>query len=151
VHDDPIEVLNNPTEPGSRVISISAPELPRGFNIIEIEFGAKGFPLGCRILCHRLSSRDGDLSAVDTRIALYPPWYGHLKVIGHDRLPRVLAMLPEQEIRFEDALEHIKGGGLILHRSTFADALCEGEWLGVLEITDRQEPHEYWRIRKVGR
>lgn len=33
--------------------------------------------------------------------------------------------------------------------SALVDALLEGEWLGVLELGDKEEEREHWIVRKV--
>ncbi len=73
IHDDPIEVLTDPQNPGSQVILISAPTLSRGFNTITTEFGRKGFPLGCIITAHRLRKRDGSVERRSVRVPLHIP------------------------------------------------------------------------------
>jgi hypothetical protein len=47
IHDDPIEILSTPS--GSPLISISAPEVSMGFNMIDIVYTRQGLPLSCRV------------------------------------------------------------------------------------------------------
>lgn len=47
IHDDPIEVIKIPG--GQSLISICAPELERGFNVVDLAFSATGFPLSCTV------------------------------------------------------------------------------------------------------
>lgn len=47
IHDDPVEVIKIPG--GQSVISICAPEIERGFNVVDLAFTASGFPLSCTV------------------------------------------------------------------------------------------------------
>jgi hypothetical protein len=61
-------------------------------------------------------------------------------------LHKVLSVLPVREMRFEylRAKVHVDSPDLV-------DALLEGEWLGLVEIGDRDETPKYWTVRRVGR
>ncbi len=48
VHDDPIEVVQTPT--GGLLVSVSAPEAVKGFNLLEILFTRHGVPLSCHVI-----------------------------------------------------------------------------------------------------
>ena len=150
IHDNPVEIISDPSRLLLRVISISAPEFSRGFNILEIEFGAQNFPLGCQLTRHELNPRDGEIARTETSITLFPPGYRHARTIGHPQLRQILGVLPEAEIRFGEAVERLRKVGFTANAQTIAAAIREGYWLGVLELTDRHASHEYWRLRKVG-
>jgi Icc-related predicted phosphoesterase len=68
IHDDPIEVMKIPG--GQNLISICAPELERGFNVIDLAFSASGFPLSCTVEQWRFN-RSGHLQkAKSQRVSL---------------------------------------------------------------------------------
>ncbi len=48
IHQDPIEILQIPG--GFPLVTIAAPEITHGFNIIELVFTRGGIPLSCRVL-----------------------------------------------------------------------------------------------------
>lgn len=52
IHEDPVEVLQLPG--GFPVVSISAPDIPRGFNLVDILFGENTAPLACHITPYRV-------------------------------------------------------------------------------------------------
>ncbi len=57
VHDDPIHVITNPNNKSGALISIGAPLMTDGFNLIEIEFAAStSSALGCRVRKYRLKN-----------------------------------------------------------------------------------------------
>lgn len=47
IHEDPIEILKSPG--GSPVISISAPKLSSGFNIIDLVYSPQTMPIACHV------------------------------------------------------------------------------------------------------
>jgi hypothetical protein len=148
IHDDPIEVISNPDNPLTRVISISAPEFTRGFNILQIEFGSRGFPLGLKVLRYQLSPRDGDVSIAHRYIPFYAAGK-HFRTLGHPKLPAILANMGDKEIRFLETLDKIRAAGISISKPAFAELLREGEWLGALYIADRERVHDYWTIERV--
>ncbi|WP_272867832.1 metallophosphoesterase family protein [Sinorhizobium meliloti] len=52
IHEDPVEVLQLPG--GFPVVSISAPDIPKGFNLVDILFGENTVPLACHITPYRV-------------------------------------------------------------------------------------------------
>ncbi|MFP3385876.1 metallophosphoesterase family protein [Tritonibacter sp. SIMBA_163] len=59
IHDDPVEVVSDPS--GKKTISVSAPELSCGFNIIEVVFTSDDMPLAVKIEPWRIG-KTGHLS-----------------------------------------------------------------------------------------
>ncbi len=113
IHDDPIEIVSGPDNPRARIISVSAPELKKGFNVIKIEYSVTGAPLGCRIRRSQISSRDGAMLAAEKSVPFHQFEYKSARAIAHPKLPLVLATLPESELRFEDAVENIESSRLL--------------------------------------
>jgi len=148
IHDYPIETVSSPEWPGSKVISISAPTLSTGFNWIKIEYSSRDIPLGCIVDSYRISDRDWEVRAVRTRVPFYSSDYGNVRRSASSNVRRILATMPEEEImRFDEvaAKTGLEGANI----EAFVDSLLEGEWLGVLQLEDRDEGRDYWRIRKV--
>jgi hypothetical protein len=52
IHEDPVEVLTLPG--GFPVVSISAPDIPKGFNLVDILFGENTVPLACHVIPYRI-------------------------------------------------------------------------------------------------
>lgn len=52
IHEDPVKVLQFPG--GFPVVSISAPDIPKGFNLVDILFGENTVPLACHITPYRV-------------------------------------------------------------------------------------------------
>lgn len=61
IHTDPVEIVSSPSSPGSKIISIGAPTLRNGVNILDIFFSRSGEPIGMMILPLRVGE-DGHVS-----------------------------------------------------------------------------------------
>jgi hypothetical protein len=151
IHDDPVEVIETPDNRLARIVAIAAPELCRGFNIIQIEYGQKGTPLGCRVIRFKYNLRNGSVLSEEVRVNLTRLSYERAIAIGPPGLKTVLASLGRREERFESAFEKTRWARDETQRRRFADALSEAEWLGLIELEHRQKEPQHWWIKKVAR
>lgn len=150
IHDNPIEILNDPSVPSSQLISISAPALNRGFNTITVEFGRKGFPLGCIVTTHRLSERDGSIERRPVRIPLHTANLDTIRRLGNDNVLPLLDVLPEAESRFKEVQKLLQGAqNQRLQVATVAEALLEAEWLGCVSLRNGEYEPQHWQIRRI--
>jgi hypothetical protein len=149
VHDYPVEIITEPEFPGSKLICVAAPTFSTGFNLISVEFSSIGVPLGCIVHSYRISVRDGDVRCTTLRIPFHSPTYVNVLHYTDKPLPNILANLPESDIRFPDLLNKL--GTLSNQAKPLANALLEGEWLGMIELIDKEQQLEHWIIRKVVR
>ena len=148
IHDDPIELVQDQRKRTGHFISISAPELIRGFNIITIHFNRRHLPLGCEILCYRLQNDGAVVMSPPIRVPLVT---GTALVKYHDEaLQAVLRSTTNAPLmRFEEVRAAINQGRTpTLTRPTIKDALMEAEWLGLIDITNRNETYEHWQVRR---
>jgi hypothetical protein len=151
IHDYPVEVIETPDNNLARVVAIAAPELCRGFNIIHLEYGEKGTPLGCRIHRFKYNLRNGSVLPEEVRVSLTRLSYQRAIGVGPSGLKAVLAKLGNKEVRFQDAFDKMKWTSSETQRCHFADVLGEAEWLGLIEIEHRQNEPDHWWIKKVAR
>jgi hypothetical protein len=151
IHDDPLEIVHEPQYVGSRVVCVSAPQLVNGFNLLRVEFGSKGFPLGCRVFTFRLDHHNGEVRPVETRVPLCLPDQRDLGPLADDRVPRLLSILPISDVRVGDLHAGLVQQGLALTMDQLADLLAEAEWLGAVKITNREESPEHRSVRRIGR
>lgn len=151
IHDNPVELVQQIPVKGARLVCIAAPELSRGFNVLSIDYGHRGFPLGCRLDQHQLRLRDGAVTRTEIRIPFYAPDQLTLRRLGHPRLPIVLSQLPDNDIRFDDILEAVGNSGPSLSETDLSEALLEGQWLGFVELSNQEFAPQEWIIRKVVR
>lgn len=151
IHDDPLEIVHEPQYAGSRVVCVSAPELVQGFNLLQVEFGSKGFPLGCRVFAFRLDHHNGEVRPLETRVPLCLPDQRGIGRLANDRVPRLLSILPSTDMRLGDLHERLLRPEANLTMDQLADLLAEAEWLGAVQITNREESPEYRSVRRVAR
>lgn len=141
IHENPIEIIQDPRSAKSRLICVAAPALARGFNRLTLEYSAERVPLGCTIECFRLNETDASLHPETFRIPLQS---------ASDRLKYRTSKL-EAMLSFVPAKGGIRSGELsssLGKTSTKAlgELLREAEWLGFLRIDDRDDKPEYWQI-----
>ncbi|MGA8026639.1 MAG: metallophosphoesterase [Bryobacteraceae bacterium] len=150
IHDDPIEILADASAPGTHVICVSAPTLSRGFNSIAVEFGRKGFPLGCIITRYRFNTRDGSVENESIRIPLHTPNFDSIRRLGNDHVLQIIESLAEEEIRFKDLQNNLKRDRGRLQTATLAESLLEAEWLGCIALRNQEYEPEHWHVRRIG-
>jgi len=151
LHDDPIEIVAEPSNPGSHVILISAPALTRGFNTITVEFGRKGWPLGCVVTIHRLSTRNGSVEPRTVRIPLYGPDLDIIRRLGNDLVESVLDVLSDGEVRFKDIQRSLRAKQQRVQAATLVEALLEAEWLGCVAVRNHEYDPQHWHVRRISR
>ena len=147
IHDRPVEIIHEPRHPGSKVICVSAPELTRGFNVLEFVFSSRNIPIGCKIMLYELDMRDGDVFAVEQYVQLQP--LDSYASVGSKRLLSLLRVVPAGESRFGDIMSSAKKGGVKITKSAAAEAIGEGEWLGCFRIVNRDQDPDYWYIKRL--
>ncbi len=140
IHEDPIEVVATPGKQHSRLITVSAPPLRDGFNMLTVEYSSSGYPLGCRVDSWR-RERGGCVSkAAEIRVRFWEP--GDASAVLSPQtlaIMRFVAGRGDQEFHFSDITE----SGLDM-----PDSLLELEWLGLIEITNRQGAPYLWLVRR---
>ena len=141
IHENPIEIVQDPRSEKSKLISVAAPELARGFNLLTLEFSSKGIPLGCVVDCYRFNKTNASLDTESFRIPLQSA-ANRLKHLPQ-KLEAVLKRIPQQGIRFTE-LNNAAGK---MPTKNLQELLLEAEWLGFLRIDDRDEAPQYWQIR----
>lgn len=149
IHDDPVEQLIDHRYPKSRVLFVSAPLLVHGFNVIEIVFARNGLPIGCEVHKYRISNH----GSVDKKGTVSMPLAGNelLPHFDDDKTRAVLSICGSDPIRFKELRKMLQDQiGLRPKKDTVRDVVVEAEWLGLVEINDRELPPEHWKIRRVG-
>jgi len=98
------------------------------------------------IVNHKLNARDYEVRAYEVRVPFYTATPKVPRKVADPALLRILSVLPDREERFDNVRSEsgLSKGGL-------ANALLEGEWLGLLAVQDREEEPQYWTVKKVMR
>ena len=145
VHEDPIEIIHDPRFPQSQVISVSAPEMSAGFNIIDVVFHRSGAPLGCRITPYRVRPTGQVLAMDAVRIpfSIRGPTAA-LSAMAH----QVFSALSGVEVMFHADLKGRVGTSTDA-AETFEDALEELTWKQLIAVDNGTQDHSAWRVRKL--
>jgi hypothetical protein len=151
IHTDPVEVVASPRFERGPLVSASAPAFADGFNVIQIWYGQKEFPLGCTITAHRV--RDDGAVAIDLSKTVRIPlrFTSDYLTFGHDRLGEFLQYLNSKGYdRLSDILTRLRGGiGSEIRERTLSDVLEEAEWFRLVKILDREQEPKFWQIKKL--
>lgn len=144
IHDDPIEVISKRHPGGGNLLAISAPLISHGFNLVRLEFGESGRPLGCVVTRYRYEP-GGDVRAQpDVRIPVRQPLD-----LPHPLVERVLEALPAgKSARFPDLLSALAAttSGQVPTTEELADALQEAEWADRVQISERADEASRWLV-----
>lgn len=144
IHTDPIEVITNAVKGKSPLISISAPCLDSGFNIIEIGFGSRGDPIGCRVLPYRINASGYIMKQESTLIPFSGFPRAYLDPIRSDLLSKII---DAKYIPFSDLVHWAKSREWFIDNTALTDDLIELSWHGVIVIEGTEHDEQFWRIR----
>lgn len=147
IHADPIEVVQDQRHQNGKVVTVSAPLLVDGFNVITLYFSRSNYPIGCEITCLRLLN-DGDVAAAPPiRICLVSG--DNLSKYRDDAMHDLLRVIGDATVRFEELRTAVNDGRETqLKRPTIADALLEAEWLQLIDIRNRDDEPKHWQLRR---
>lgn len=146
IHDDPIEDVRQLAPDAGQLICISAPEFRTGFNIVEVHFSDEGTPIGCVVERTRVRPHGGTSTEPSVRIPFVRYEMAISGVATH--LAAHLLSNPSCSSLIGAQLG-LREGGRPATEAEVADALEEVEWLGLVEVINRERPHRNWRIRVV--
>lgn len=143
IHDEPIEVIEQHHPHRGRLIAISAPEVQRGFNIINISFGQRDLPLGVTITPWRYAYGEVRPEA-SVRISLR-----RQDQENHEAMPEIAAVMAQsgqmRYSRFVTSYREVFGDGR--GEVELQEALIEGDWAGVVTIDNRDDDPAQWIVR----
>jgi Calcineurin-like phosphoesterase len=146
IHQDPVEIVAPPDLSASRLICISAPEFKDGFNLIELYYGERNQALGCVVRPVRI----GDDGALEDKNEIRIPLQSSRdrEKVAHQRMSEFLGGISRGIKRFHEIVTDIrKHAKSTVRESTVADVLLECEWLGLVQITNRNDEKKHWQIR----
>jgi hypothetical protein len=150
IHTDPIEIIQTASGNGSSVVSLSIPPLIDGFDVLEVHFGHKDFPVGCTIHRHRVQS-DGGVLCIQEKDVRVPVHSGKLHDHMDDRMIAILKSVKHDKyLRFDALITPIhRKFRKQFSENAIAKYLLEAEWLGLVEILNREEQPKVWQVRKT--
>ena len=148
-HDDSVEVVTSPPSL-TATISIGAPFLDKGFNVIELVYSDNGLPLGVIIekfkvgKSHTFSRQPHEEIRIPFRSSgeyfpLYQP----------PRSTIINAVRANGGIRFPSLLRIVKEVHDDITSETLGVLLQEAEWYGIIKLFDRSKDCSYWQITQM--
>lgn len=148
IHSDAIETISDQRANGGMIASIAAPKFTNGFNLIEIHYARAGTPLGCVVSPYRISPQDGGVEKPES--VRIPFWSSRdIRVIKEKLTSYVASCLNCRFMHFEDLRTQVAGiRGSIPQANSLAESVSDLEWLGLVEVHDRDETSDRWQIRK---
>jgi hypothetical protein len=148
IHSDPVEYVAQLAPDKGQIICISAPEFRDGFNQVDVAFSETGAPIGCVVRRYRVRLHGGTYEEPPVRIVFrtYESSVSSLAVdiavmlLGH---PECSSLTEVQESLLQDHGE--------LEVDQIADAIEEVEWLGLVEVLNRERRVHNWKLRVIPR
>ncbi|WP_166802201.1 metallophosphoesterase family protein [Microvirga pakistanensis] len=142
IHQDPYEVIRSPVWRKSGIISISAPLLRDGFNVVEIAYNDAGFPLGINVTPYRRTGNQ-----IEKKAAIDIPFWTTLAGIEnatrHSR--ELMAQLGSNNIHYCSDLARAVG----CSREEMQASIIELRWLGLVEILNAESAPDLWRVTRA--
>jgi hypothetical protein len=150
VHDTPIETIASPVFRHSSIISISAPLLSMGYNVVEIHHSDAGYPLGCLIRCFRHGNfgQVHELSQVRVPLWLNPG----VKMLLSAEASSLLDQVNSKRVCYQSELElhwfegHDPTPAL---KQKFVSALDELLWKGLVSVESQGPDPRMCRITRA--
>lgn len=148
IHTDPVEVLSDPTKSGSQIITISAPELVAGFNLIEIFYNRDRIAIGLQL--HKYRTQISGSVIEDSIIRIPLSTYNGRKTPLDQDFINIMTKATDGGIGFHKFLEGFnKDREKKANQKKMSSLLLEAEWRGIVEIIGRTHPPVYWKIRRA--
>jgi hypothetical protein len=142
LHDDPVEIIRSPSHPRSAIISISAPILRDGFNVVTIAHNEDGVPLGCQVTRHRRSGSHVERLPPQP-IAIWGGAEGLGMVSANGR--ELMRRLSPDQVSYPTDLLSATGWAA----QTLYDVIEELRWLGLLQVHNSDRPRNHWRVARA--
>jgi len=145
-HTSPIEIIHHPTNDSSLLISISAPEMRGGFNVIEILSNKDGRAFGCRVRPFRIS--DGGKPV--ERPAIQIPFYRHVQQAMSQLNGAIIRTVYESHgpLYWPDLCDCLHKLGVVLSDGDLEHAIRELSWNRFLTVQNEGAPNTQWRIER---
>jgi len=151
IHEGPVELVTTPADADGGLIIVSVPQFADGFNMLELQYGLRGRPLGLIIHPYRIRP-DGTVAIPNGDVMRVPLVSARdVDVCAPDRLMTVLHALEYGSfVKWNAALEAVRGVlNVQIRAQRLADILLDAEWLGGVELMNRDRNLAEWHIRRV--
>ncbi len=142
LHDDPVEVIRSPNHPRAAIISISAPLLRDGFNVVTVAHNEDGVPLGCEVTRYRRSGSHVDRLPPQS-IAIWNASEGLSMVSASGR--ELMRQIPPDKVGYPAELIAAMGW----QPDRLYDVVEELRWLGLVNVQNPDRPRSHWRMARA--
>lgn len=142
LHDDPVEVVRSPSHPGGAIISISAPLLRDGYNVVKVAFNEDGVPLGCQVGRHRRSGSHVE-RLTSQSVPIWDAQQGLNMVSANGR--ELMRKITPDQVMYPSELSAIIGWDA----ETLHSVVEELRWLGLVHVHNADRPIARWRISRA--
>ena len=144
IHTDPIEIIQQVERPESQIVSVSAPTLMDGFNLIECYAAVGKRPLGLCLRRFRIEKNGNVVERPILRVPFYAsPAQRRLSARTH-QLPQFLEH--ERVIEFTKLIDHPEVVKIGLSESAAESELLQLYWSGMIEIDNLAFGPSNWHI-----
>jgi Calcineurin-like phosphoesterase len=146
IHTDPVEIVYHPARDSALLVTISAPELRRGFNIIEILFNKDGRAFGCRVREFRISEGGKPTEHHTIRI----PFYRHVQQAMSQLNGAIIKIVYETShpLYWPDLVKQLKQTGINVPQGDLEQAIRELSWNRFLTLQNEDAPQKQWRVER---
>lgn len=148
IHRDPIEIVSLPDKNSTPLVCVSAPELRTGFNLLRLVFGAKRTPLGLEVIPYKTSHGNTRCDASPPiRIPFWKPTSLNERCSKDAIEVYSQLRLDGKTVRFAEISNALSG--LAMSDAKLESALQELDWIGLVNISNREHEGSDWQIRGV--
>ncbi len=150
IHENVVEIVRHTSSEFGPLLITSAPDVAKGFNLIEVVFTDDGFPMGCKIIPY-LRSSDGEVRLASNKIEPIPLHsVSAYLAIAKEPIVELIRKLKPDYIRFHEVYEKFKKiqGAQEFNEVQFSELLEEAEWFGLVKIASREEQFKHWQVMR---
>ena len=142
LHHDPIEIIRDPMRDQSMILTVSAPELYKGFNIVDIHYDAHGQPLKAAITKIRIDHTGSETNELASILLIDRPTIVQ-QLTADDQF--VLGQIPYEGTFIKPLMKKVKRFSEA-QLCTIVKALND---LGLIRLDNRDLVPDSWRIFKI--
>lgn len=145
-HTTPIEIVHHPTLDSSLLISISAPDLRSGFNVLEILFNKDGRAFGCRVRPFRITGGGKPTEQAPIQI----PFYRHVQQAMSKLNGAIIGTIYDSQnpMYWPDLVEALNEAEITVSDIDLEQAVRELSWNRFLTLQNEGAPHRQWRLER---
>jgi 3',5'-cyclic AMP phosphodiesterase CpdA len=148
IHEDSVEIVTpaSSEDPRGFIVSISAPRLGEGFNVVGIVFGHTHQPIGCIVTPYRRKPSGNILPSTPIRIPLVRNLEQAIGIASEDpEMTRILRKAGRNDIRLSELSEKLASNPIA--SEVLIERLREAEFLGLAAISGPSNQPREWIVR----